>query len=264
MFKFEYQLCLVLCLPFYVQNQNQELGLTMGWEFVRVWSRWYNQGLKDLFFTFCEVSAARSSEITGRKNISSSGWQSENALVFTWLGSYCSLRDVEKHVWQGHRALSLPSVVLPQRRDTDIPETVSTGCRCLPKSKFILLNCHHHTSCLWNQGEGRWGGSRVQTHSENHFTNLIRSKGKRDENSLHTKPDSPIRPTISHPLEPYFGKIQILGQLKPLPGASNKSALWFNQGPALAGRHNLCKWNWISTPFHTGWVQPSCFKMTSG
>lgn len=77
---------------FYVQNQNEELGLTMCWEFVRPWSRWYNQGLKDLFFTFCEVLAVRSSEIMGRKNISFSGWQSENPLVFTRLGEEVTVR----------------------------------------------------------------------------------------------------------------------------------------------------------------------------
>lgn len=75
------------------------------------------------------------------------------------------------------------------------------------------------------RGRVRLGGSHVQTHSENHFTNLIRAKGEHDGNSLHIKPDSPIRPTIPHPLGPYFGKIQVLRELKPLPRRPTKELL---------------------------------------
>lgn len=169
MFKFEYQLCLVLCLLFYVQNQNQELGLTMCWEFVRAWSRWYNQGLKDHFFSFCEVSAARSSETTGRKNISSSGWQSENALVFTWLGSYCSLRDVEKHERQGLRALSLPSIMLPTETGHRHPRDSLYWMQMSPKEQVYPVKLPPPHQLLMKSG-GEWG---EEGHMFRHIVEII-------------------------------------------------------------------------------------------
>lgn len=153
-----------------------------------------------------------------------------------------------------------------QRRDTDVPEIVYIGYRCPQKSKFIRLNCHGNTSCLWNhEARERRAGFCVQTYTNNDFINFINSKEDQDESSLLTKPDSPIRLTIPHSPEHYFCKIYALnGNLRQLSRASRKSPLWFNQVSALGGKLSLYKWNWILSPYQTGWVQNSCFQMTSG
>ena len=108
-----YGLFYVYC--FYLQNQNEKLGLTICWEFMRLWNRWYNQGPKDLFFTFCKVPAARSSEITGRKKISSSWWRMKIPVSFTRLGEEVAVHFVIRRntcIAQAPKTLSLPSITL--------------------------------------------------------------------------------------------------------------------------------------------------------
>lgn len=71
-------------------------------------------------------------------------------LAFTKLGKEVAVRFmIQRNTWGKDPKLGacFPSCYT-QRRDPDMPEIAYIGCRCSPKSKFIMLNCPGNTSCL--------------------------------------------------------------------------------------------------------------------
>ena len=229
-----------------------------------LWSRWYNQRPKDLFFTFCKVPAARSSEITGRKKISSSGWKMKIPMAFTRLGEEVAVHFmIWRSLWgQEPKTLSLPSIMLHTEKGHRQARDSLYWIQMSPQEQVYSATLPQpHQLLMKSRGE-RGEKGHMFRHPVKIIlqTSLFLKKSKMKtaclENQTH-----PIKPTL--PLSPWTPFLQnrcTKWRIEAIIKSIQQSLLWLNQGPALVGRLSLDRWNWFSSPYHTGRVQPSCLK----
>lgn len=171
MFNFEYQLCLVLfplfsCpKPKWGAGIHYVLGICEAVEQM-VQSRAWRPFLHFLWSVSCKIFWDH-----GEKEyliLWMAKWKSPSVHA-TWRGSDCLLHDVEKHVEQGHRALSLPSITLPTEKGHRHARDSLYWMQTSPKERVYPVKRPPPQQLLMKSG-GEWG---EEGHMFRHIVKII-------------------------------------------------------------------------------------------